>query len=316
MDLSFRNQLITVTLACCLCGGCKVAAPIHLWRPPQLASAVGGRVVVSELSGEGPLVAQVRSKLFESVPSDFGRNIMLVDYRSLSEQGEVKLVSATDEQVNDLALASLARRSGADFLLRGEVIESRASDYEEALSDQLTISWSLTSLAADREGGGLPVSVTAETAIQRYPDLALLASSDDVLTIAAVRETYRLMLPTVDRETIEIESSYALPGSRELRRANELAKSGNWAAAEKRWERVRKDYPFQIAAMHNLALAAVARQDYSKAKELARSAIRFHPSALHQQTLVWIETRQRAYHKAFGLPDPPEGWFLTRSEND
>jgi hypothetical protein len=44
----------------------------------------------------------------------------------------------------------------------------------------------------------------------------------------------------------------------------------------------------------------------------ARKAIRLQPTRLHKHTLAWIEMKQREYHEAFGLPDPPEGWFLTR----
>ncbi|MEZ6086878.1 MAG: hypothetical protein R3C05_02355 [Pirellulaceae bacterium] len=35
-------------------------------------------------------------------------------------------------------------------------------------------------------------------------------------------------------------------------------------------------------------------------------------SDLYQQTLVWIELRQREHHQAFNLPDPPEGWKYPR----
>ncbi len=60
-----------------------------------------------------------------------------------------------------------------------------------------------------------------------------------------------------------------------------------------------------------ITLAAAAGQDFSRAKELARQAVRLQPLPLHKKTLVWIELRQRDYHKSFGLPAPPEGWFLT-----
>ena len=300
-------------MLCCLLGGCTATAPVHLWRPPTLASTVGGKVVVSELVGEGELVDKVHRKLFDLAPHDSGRQVMLVDYQTLRAESEVQLVSAIDDEVNDVALASLARRAGADFLLRGEVFERRTGDYQKAMDDQLTISWRLTALDGKREGGGMPVSVTMASAIERYPDLALLGRSDEVLSIAAVRDTYRLMMPTVSREEIELESAYVLPGSSQLRRANALAEAGRWSEAEEIWKTVRKKNPFQIAAIHNLALAAVARQDFSEAKNLASRAVRLHPSQLHQRTLIWVETRQRAYHAAFGLPDPPEGWFLTRN---
>lgn len=312
MSPSFLFKYFCGLLLCCLLGGCSATAPIHLWRPPMLASTVGGKVVVSELVGEGDLVEKVHRKLFDLAPYDSGRQVMLVDYQTLRAESDVQLVSAIDDEVNDLALASLARRAGASFVLRGEVFERRTGDYQKAMDDQLTISWRLTALDGEREGGGMPVSVTMASAIERYPDLALLGNSDEVLSTAAVRDTYRLMMPTVGLEEIELESAYVLPGSSQLRRANALAQAGSWSEAEEIWKAVRRKSPFQIAAIHNLALAAVARQDFSEAKNLASRAVRLHPSQLHQRTLAWVETRQRAYHASFGLPDPPEGWFLTR----
>ncbi len=299
-----------------LLGGCTVTAPIHLWRPPLVASTVGSKVVVSDVVGEGTLVRSIRRKLFDLAPQEPGQKVMLVDYQTLRSGSEIQLVSATDHEVNDVALASLARRAGADFLLRGEVFERRALDQQETFKDQVTISWKLTSLTEDREGGGIPVSVTTASAIERYPDLGLLASPDEVLAIAAVRETYRLMMPTVSQEKIELENAYLLPGSQAVRKANALAEAGRWGEAEQIWENVRVKNPFQIAATHNLAIAAVARQDFTNAKKLASHAVRIHPSSLHQETLVWVETRQRNYHQAFGYPDPPEGWFLTRTDAD
>jgi hypothetical protein len=64
--------------------------------------------------------------------------------------------------------------------------------------------------------------------------------------------------------------------------------------------------------MHNLAIAAVARQDYSEARRQIAAALAAKSSPLYQTTAVWIERRQRDYHIAFGLPDPPEGWAATR----
>jgi hypothetical protein len=298
-------------VAACLLTGCRIGVPIHVWEPPALESAVGTRVVVSDVAGPSPLSGEVRQKLFALAPRDTGRRIALVDYQHLRNETGVKLVSATDEQVNDLAVAAVARRQGAQFLLRGEVIESRSTDHNEAFHDALTISWRLTSLEDGNAGGGFPVSIDTQTAIERYPDLALSNSRDEVLSTAVVRETFRLMTPSIRRDRVQVEVAYLMPGSREVRRGVAAALAGRWGEAEQIWSAVLEQHPFQVPALHNLALAAAAGQDFSRARQLARRAIRLHPSDLHKQSLVWIETRQRAYHRAFGLPDPPEGWFIT-----
>ena len=53
-----------------------------------------------------------------------GRQTKLLDCRTLRDKTSIQLVSAADREPNDLVLASVARREGADFLLRGEVMEN------------------------------------------------------------------------------------------------------------------------------------------------------------------------------------------------
>jgi hypothetical protein len=180
----------------------------------------------------------------------------------------------------------------------------------------LTISWCLTSLESGASGGGIPITVTTKKSVERYPDLSLCSSQEDLLTTAAVRETYRLLTPSIRRERVQIEIAYLLPGSSEVRRGNVSALAGRWGEAELIWNEVIQRHPTQISAIHNLARAAAAGQDFSRAQQLARRAIRLNPSRLHQETLVWIEMRQREYHEAFGLPAPPEGWFVTNDASD
>lgn len=293
----------------------------------MLESTVGKQVVVSTVVGPEKLSSEVRRKLLALAPNDRGRHTQMIDFRVLQAKTEIQLVSATNDEPNDLALAWVARNEGANYLLRGEIIEGRggASDANrqdslasdslasDSLSgNSLTISWRLTSLEDGESGGGMPVTVDTKTAIEKYPDLGFLGSRDEVLTTAAVRESFRLLAPSIDREQIQVENAYLLPGSREVRRGNAAAFAGRWGEAQSIWSDVVKRHPTQVPAIHNLALAAAASQDFSRAKEFARRAIRLHPSDFHKQTLVWVETRQRAYHRAFGLADPPEGWFVTR----
>ncbi len=170
----------------------------------------------------------------------------------------------------------------------------------------------MTSLGDQPSNQGQPIVVDVESSIQRYPDLALLENQNEILASAAARETFRLITPSVDRKRVQLAIPYAMLGSRDVRRGNLAARSGKWSEAEQIWSKVLDRHPLQAAAAHNLALAAVAGQDFSRAKKLARQAIRLQPTSLHQQTLVWIELKQRDYHQAFQLPDPPEGWFVTQ----
>jgi hypothetical protein len=291
--------------------GCRMGVPIHVWQPPQLQSTVGKRVAVSTLVGPKGIASQVKQKLLATSPRDLGRTTELVDAATLQDKTEIQLVSATDNEPNDLALAAVARREEFDFLLRGEVIQDRYPKNNQEPNQELGISWRLTGLGTHSGGGGRPVVVDIDSAIDRYPDLSLNDDAQDVLTSAAVRDTFRLITPSVHRQRVQLAIPYITPGSEAVRRGNAEALASRWGAAEAIWRETIENHPTQTAAIHNLALAAAAAQDFSRAKQLARKAIRRRPSNLHKQTLVWIELTQRDYHKSFGLPDPPEGWFVT-----
>ena len=297
-------------------GGCRMGVPIHAWDPPELESTVGKRVALSGVAGPAELVGGLQKQLLAQTPSDPGRQMTMVGAGEMQRGSEIQLVSA-DDLPNDLAVASVARRRGIDYLLRGEVISGRnRSVSPNGANRTLAVSWRLTGLDGIHAGGGKPVVVDAKTAIDRYPDLALVGDLDEILTKAMVRDTYRLITPSVSRDRVQLEIPYLLPGSADVRRGNMAARGGRWGEAESIWSDVRERHPTQIAALHNLALAAAAGQDFSRAKKLARKAIRLHPSQLHKQTMVWIEVKQRAYHEAFGMDDPPEGWFVTEDDRE
>ncbi len=309
-----------------LTSGCRMAAPIHAWAPPQLGSAVGKQVALSGVQGPRELAGPLQRQLLSQVPKDPGRQLTMVSleemvaYESCDPAGsdsKIKLVSALDENPNDLAVASVARHQGIDYVLRGEVIQKRhASQQNQADPGTLNVSWRLTGLEAEYPGGGNPIILDVKSARELYPDLAYVSDLNEALTQAMVRETFRLITPSVDRYQVALEIPYLLPGSAKIRRGNRAAREGRWGEAEKLWSDVRERHPTQLAALHNLALAAAAGQDFSRAKKLARKAMRYNPSQLHKKTLVWIELKQRAYHQAFALPDPPEGWFLTDASSE
>ncbi len=314
-----------LTLLCCSilasAGGCRVTAPIHAWAPPQLGSAVGKQVALAGVEGPRELTGPLQRKLLSEAPKDPGRLLSMVSLEQMVANearypagfdSRIQLVSALEKTSNDLAIASVARQQGIDYVLRGEVIQKRHA-FQQNQSDPgtLNVSWRLTGLEAGYPSGGSPIVLDVKTARELYPDLAYVSDLNEVLTQAMVRETFRLITPSVDRYQIKLEIPYLLPGSAKIRRGNRAAREGRWGEAEKLWSEVQERHPIQLAALHNLALAAAAGQDFSRAKKLARKVIRYNPSQLHKQTLVWIELKQRAYHQAFSLPEPPEGWFLT-----
>ena len=324
-----RSVHLVILLTCGLLeftSGCRMAAPIHAWTPAQLESAVGKQVALSGVQGPSELTGPLQSQLLSQAPSDPGRQVSMVSlgemvaYESRNSRNgrqsknRIQLVSALEGVPNDLAVASVARDQGIDYVLRGEILrKSNASLQNQADPGTLNVSWRLTGLDAEYPGGGNPIVLDVKTARDIYPDLAFVSDLNQVLTQAMVRETFRLITPSVERYQITLAIPYLLPGSAKVRRGNRAAREGRWGEAETLWSEVWERNPTQLAALHNLALAAAAGQDFSRAKKLARKAIRYNPSQLHKKTLVWIELKQRHYHQAFSLPDPPEGWFVTDS---
>lgn len=309
---------VTVTAALAVTCGCRVGAPVHVWQPPILESAVGKRVAIGPVVGPKEVADPIRQAMLAQAPADAGRAITAVDPEKLDQSDTIRLVSGTSD-VNDIALSSVAKRESVDYILRGQVLSRRTmndadgdgqSDFDPDVP--LAVSWRLMSVADDRHAGGAPVIVDVKSAIETYPDLAIVGDPAAQLATASVRDAYRLVTPSIVRDRVQLAIPYVMPGSKETRRGNALAMQGRWGEAEKVWQAVTEDHPTQIAALHNLAVAAAAGQDFSRAKTLVRKAIRRQPTALNKNTLVWIEQQQRKYHQAFELPDPPEGWFVTR----
>ncbi|MEM6474324.1 MAG: tetratricopeptide repeat protein, partial [Planctomycetota bacterium] len=305
----------------------RTKAPIHVWRAPVLQSTVGATVLVPAISGPKDVSSGIQRQLIATAPSNVGRSTTLIDPDELTHMGENKiaLVSFDEQDPSDLVVSHQARQADADFILQGEILLDRRPGPNEHGSDQapnarrLLCSWRLvptSDTAAQNANGspmGEPVAFSLDQAIDKYPDLALARDPDAALQAAVVRGSLELITPWVDRERIQLDVPFGMLGSRTIRKANGLARQGRWAEAEQLWQEAHDRFPWSSAASHNLALASVAKQDFSAARTLARRAVRLKPTRRHQRTLAWVEQTQRAYHDAFQLADPPEGWSITRS---
>ncbi len=109
-----------------LIAGCRMDVPIHVWQPPTLESTVGKRVVLQAVAGPQETAVPIKEKLMAMVPSDAGRATTILASEDLEFDTNVQLASATDEGPSDVALASIAKRAGIDYLLRGQVVSNQA----------------------------------------------------------------------------------------------------------------------------------------------------------------------------------------------
>ncbi|NND99164.1 MAG: hypothetical protein HKN47_17745 [Pirellulaceae bacterium] len=311
MTVCRSPALLFVFVALAL-SGCRMGVPIHVWQAPEIESTVGKDLVVAEIAGPKAITKPLQEKLVATAPKDSGRAMKITRAGDLKAHQTIRLVSATSEEPSDIATMSAAKQAEYDYVLRGEVLADRRPESIKAGDKRLTLSWRLTELGDDQSTGGQPILIDRESAIERYPDLAFVADEDELLITAAARDTFRLLAPSIQRDEIALAIPYAMPGSRAVRAGNIAALNGRWGEAQQIWSEVVDKHPTQIAALHNLALAAAAAQDFTTAKTLARKAVRRQPTLRNKKTLVWIELTQREYHRAFGLPDPPEGWFVTQ----
>ncbi len=326
--------------------GCQSVAPIHVWLPAKMKSAVGSRVAIAPLGGDRTFAEPLRLAMLTQPPRDPGRIIQCVDTSLLAPaNSSVRLVSATSEDSSDLLAMKVAKQQNVDFLLTGEVIEQpsemrsrlhRHAQYGdelepldpvdptataipspdsddstalrpteskplEATKKSIAVSWKLVDMRNGGEAKGFPVVTHYDSTLDK-PSIAKLAAED----------AWSLIAPSVYKDQAKLCVPYLKQGSREVRLGNEAATHGDWMTAQIHWQQALERHPRNHAAIHNLAVAAVAQQNFELANELIGHAIRQSPRSQYRMTAVWIEAKQRDYHDAFGLPDPPSGWSAVR----
>jgi len=323
MDRIYRN-LARCSLAAALLlapAGCSVApskASIQVWAPPRLQSAVGKTVAISPVSGDQRIAGPLQAAMIANAPVDQGRTLRCIDSRSLQGNQTIRLVSAVEGETSDIAILSMARRQGIDYLLTGEIVRQPSAErkamrlatqpgfdqdapYTFDSRSALAVSWKLVDVHGKQPDAGVPV-VTKQV------------ESTDIQSVAkaAADDAWKLITPYVQKDSATLAATRFTSTSRAVRRGNEAAINGDWMSAQDYWNGVLRANSSHHAALHNLAIAAVARQEYDEANRLIGEALKRKNKALYRETAVWIESRQRDYHLAFGLPDPPTGWAATR----
>ncbi len=296
--------------------GCQVPSSIHVWAPPQLRSTVGRKVAIAPINGDAQIAKPLHVAMLAHSPRDPGREIFCVDGKAIEQNQTIRLASALEGETSDIAMLSAARRQGVDFVLTGEVLKQpsearqelhRANQALDARSDepkggesQVTVSWKLVDVHGQTPAMGFPLVTRYEATLDDSSIANLIAS-----------DAWKLIAPSVATDRIKLAAPRLSLGSVQLRRGNQLATEGQWMLAEEAWEKLVAANPNNHAALHNLAIAAVARQDFDGAALKIGAALRLKNKPLYRETAVWIEARQRDYHLAFDLPDPVNGWSAT-----
>lgn len=199
-----------------------------------------------------------------------------------------------------------------------------------AATERVTVSWKLLDVRRNQILGGLPVTISSDEAATNSDDQIAeqtarenllqdsrgpeAAGTDEELAERIAVRSWELLSPHIKQLSTPLAEPWLSPGSREIRRGNALAEAGKWAGAEQIWQQVVEHHPRNHAALHNLALAAVARQDLVAGKQLARQALVIGRKRMYGETVIWIEQRQLDLANSFALPPPPGGWLFVRPQ--
>ncbi len=331
--------------------GCQSTASMYAWAPANLKSAVGHRVALAQIVGPAAKANSLHQALLESQPRDADRLVQIVEQHHLQNTTTVQLAAAIENIPSDMAILHAAKQQGIEYVWIGEILESRSTEMTTPLAKdkelkteiptsktplpnkpstptglialvhksardsrpQFTVSWQLLDVAGSQQVGGQPVSVTHENLRTNHPDLwqRLEQGDESVWAKAAARDSWRLLTPHLQSVPVRLANPYGSLRAGEIRAGNRLAQQGHWDHAEKMWSQVAERNPRNHAALHNLALAAAAREDFSSAKTMAQNALRLHSSSNYEQTVVWIEQRQIEFTEAFQLPPPDHGWLFS-----
>jgi tetratricopeptide (TPR) repeat protein len=323
-------------LAVCMLIGCHTAAPIHVWKPPQVDVPRAAKIALAPVAGDREISQRIETAMLAQRPAACA-DLAIFTAEQLVECSPIRLVS-TAALNSDLTALHAARAAGADLLLQGEILatditlndllsadEQKAKQQNSNMNNmffkrlmqsdsdlvahRILLSWRVIDVASSKTIGSQAFTLHSQTAALEYPDLAVAEQNAAGLLIAAsARQTWRSIAPVVSKEEVRLTIPWAQPGAWLVRRGVRAAKKGQWPEAEALWQKAADRYWFSAPAHHNLAIAMAAREDFASAKRELRRAHSVLNFRLPQETLFWLDQQHRSYHQAHGFAAPTEGW--------
>jgi hypothetical protein len=157
--------------------------------------------------------------------------------------------------------------------------------------------------------GEQTITMQRDEVDKQFPDLAYQSDNVAKVVAASARRSWELVVPTTYAKEVYLDLPWFAPGSSAVRKGNAYARIGQWELAEREWQDAADAHNWNTAAWKNLAIAAVAREDFALARDRLKHADwDYWPGDGTLKTLQWIEEQQREYHAAFDIPPPQEGW--------
>ncbi|MFN6128974.1 MAG: tetratricopeptide repeat protein [Planctomycetota bacterium] len=304
--------------------GCQMTAPIHVWKPPTVVQPGPVRVAISPIAGEPDVAQQLQQALELSRPQSMSQLAVILP-NELERLGGIQL-AAYDGQPSEMASLGAARQAGANYLLAGHVISHRLTAppprpkrpslfsfvRKSPTSENLSVRWIVYDVESGQRLGEQTLTTTRRDVDKQFPDLAFQSDGGAKVMAASARRSWELVVPTTRATDVLLDLPWFAPGSSAVRKGNAYARLGQWETAERTWQDAADAHNWNTAAWKNLAIAAVAREDFTLARSrLQHADWKYWPGDSSRGTLEWIEKQQRQYHEAFRLPDPEGGWSFT-----
>lgn len=336
-----RQHLQIICLGIAIAGlaigsGCKMAAPIHVWKGPKVPQGPVVKVAVGPVGvasrahrtsdPTGGELQQVATRLQEALQVTLppeGSNLIAFHPPELERASVIQLASF-DNQPNDSATLGAARSLGTNYVLQGNIFDARLEVKEEPakrfsikraifgekkVPEFLTVHWVITDVESGQRVAEEMVHMDIDQAQIRFHDLGYhVPGNDGRVLMASSRAAWELVAAVPARVETVLELPWFWAGSSQVRKGNGYAVQGRWDLAEKEWQNVADKHPTNKAAWHNLALASVANENFELAWSRIRHANDYWPGDSSFETQLWIEKKQRDYHAAMGLPPPEGGW--------
>lgn len=319
--------------------GCRLTVPMYVWAKPKTLHSPHFAVAIGNLEGKADTTRDFCELFLQQRPQNQER-LAVYTPQDLVDSNPVVLASTapTVTSQGEIGAMQAARKRGTDFLLMGEVIRDELTlevansglppEVHAAISSQtgtapitvrrpehLTIAWRALDTVTGERVATFTTIMDRNLADQTYPELVWEYPDPRKRVLAAnARETWKSIGPHVTKDRADLAVSWGWPGADKIRKGVVLAKNSRWLEAEQEWQAVVEQHPTHHRAWHNLALAAVAREDFSTAKSHIRKALELSDNRQYQKTFQWIELRQRDYHLAFNVPPPAEGWAFPEPE--
>lgn len=298
--------------------GCTMTAPMTVWQPALNQPRAVKTIAMTPIYGPEELAAKLNQAMIEAMQQS-GSPITVLHPQLLEEMTSIQLASF-DGQPSDVAGMNAARRAKADVLLQGQIVQSQLQpqepkngrfDTRKRPSEQITVAWTVTDVESGARLTSNTITVDREQAERTYPELAISGGENVDRVIAGLsRESWKMFSPMTTKEDAVLALPWFLPGASKIRQGNGFARQGRWDAAEKSWQDAVSKHPSNNAAWNNLALAAVAHEDFELGRSRVEHAKSMVPWDTARKTERWIDEHQHNYHRAQSLPDREGGWLV------